>query len=187
MPSGKIAVIELKGGLDGNNTNIFERPAHADELIVWSVSTNPGGDPRRNVWSGLHTRLSAEIITNAKRVDGLIVWDWVCGTVGRRCPKLEADSSRKTVVAQHELPPPCIYVFPAKIPTVRNNPYSGAQTLEAVELLKAFHSCFGGHDEEVNFVDFEVAHRGVEVVRKTIVRRAGIVVRESKGTPIRRK
>lgn len=40
LPSKKISVIELKGGLDGNNTIIFERPAHADELIVWSVSTN---------------------------------------------------------------------------------------------------------------------------------------------------
>jgi hypothetical protein len=187
LPSGKVAVIELKGGLDGNNTNIFERPAHADELIVWSVSTNPGGDPRRNVWSGLHTRLSAEIIANSKRVDGLIVWDWICGTVGRRCPKLDAGRARLTEVAQYTLPPPCIYVFPAKIPEVRNNPSSIAQHLTAVGLLKAFHECFGGSDDEVSYVDFEVAHRDSETVRKTIVRRAGAIVRESKYTPIRRK
>lgn len=187
LPSGKVAVIELKGGLDGNNTNIFERPAHADELLVWSVSTNPGGDPRRNVWSGLHTRLSAEIIANSKRVDGLIVWDWICGTVGRRCPKLDANKARTTEVAQYQLPPPCIYVFPAKIPEVRNNPSASAQTLDAVELLKAFHQCFGGNDDEVNYVDFEVSHKGSEIVRRTIVRRAGDIVRESKNTPIRRK
>src|SRR3984957_13879125 len=32
MPSGRTAVIELKGCMDGNNTNIFERPPHADEF-----------------------------------------------------------------------------------------------------------------------------------------------------------
>lgn len=187
MPSGRVAVIELKGGLDGNNTTIFERPAHADELIVWSVSTNPGGDPRRNVWSGLHTRLSAEIISNSKRVDGLIVWDWVCGTVGRRCPKLEKDTSRTTTVAQYQLPPPCIYVFPGKIPEVRSNPTSLAQSIQSVEILKAFHECFKGIDDELNYVDFEVANKGAEMVRKTIVRRNGGVIKESSSTPIRRK
>lgn len=187
LPTGKVAVIELKGGLDGNNTNIFERPAHANELVVWSVSTNQGGDPRHNVWSGLHTRLSAEIIANSKQVDGMILWDWVCGTIGRRCPKLDTDSSRKIIVAQYQLPPPCIYILPATIPDVRNNPKPCAQRLESVELLKAFHSCFGGGDNEVNYVDFEVAHQGVEIVRKTIVRRAGEVVMQSKMTPIRRK
>jgi hypothetical protein len=37
LNSGKIAAIELKGCLDGNNTNIFERPPQANEFIVWSV------------------------------------------------------------------------------------------------------------------------------------------------------
>lgn len=187
MPSKRIAVIELKGGLDGNNTIIFERPAHADELVVWSVSTNKGGDPKRNVWSGIHTRLSAEIIANSKRVDGLIVWDWACGTIGRPCPKLLENPLRTTVVTHYQLPPPCIYVFPAKIPDARSNPKPQAQALESVELLDAFHRCFGGRDDEVNFVDFEVAHQGVETVRKTIVRRAGEVVKWSDDTPIRRK
>jgi hypothetical protein len=187
MPSKKVAVIELKGGLDGNNTIIFERPAHADELIVWSVSTNPGGDPQHNVWSGIHTRLSAEIIANSKRVDGLIVWDWACGTIGRPCPKLVGDASRTTILSHYQLPPPCIYVFPAKIPDARSNPKPQAQSLESVELLEAFHRCFGGRDDEVNFVDFEVAHQGIETVRKTIVRRAGEVVKQSDDTPIRRK
>jgi hypothetical protein len=187
LPSGKTAVIELKGGLDGNNTNIFERPAHANELIVWSVSTNQGGDPRRNVWSGLHTRLSAEMISNNKRADGLIVWDWVCGTLGRRCPKLEVDTIRKTSVAQFELPPPCIYVFPATIPEVRNNPSPRAQPLSGVEILDAFHRCFKGETEEVNYVDFEVAHHGADVVRKTTVRRGGALVQQSDFTPIQRR
>ena len=82
LPTGRIAVIELKGCLDGNNTNIFERPAHAQEFIIWSVCTNPGADPRHNAWSGIHTRLSAEIISRAQRVDGLLAWDMVCARSG---------------------------------------------------------------------------------------------------------
>ena len=92
MPSGRTAVIELKGCLDGNNTNIFERPPHAHEFIIWSVCTNPGADPQHNAWSGIHTRLSAEIIARNQRVDGLLIWDMVCGTLGRPCPKVAAET-----------------------------------------------------------------------------------------------
>ena len=69
LKTGRTAVIELKGCLDGNNTNIFERPPHAHEFIIWSLCTNSGADPRHNAWSGLHTRLSAEIISRGERVD----------------------------------------------------------------------------------------------------------------------
>src|SRR5260370_24203869 len=100
MPNGRLSVIELKGCLDGNNTNIFERPAHAQEFIIWSVCTNGAADPRHNVWSGIHTRLSAEIIENGKLLDGLMVWDWLCGTIGRPCPKLLGDERRSTTVRQ---------------------------------------------------------------------------------------
>lgn len=184
--SGKVAVIELKGCLDGNNTNIFERPAHAQEFVVWSVCTNPGADPRLNAWSGIHTRLSAEIIARQQRVDGVIIWDMVCGTVGRPCPKLEGAANRVTAVSHYMLPPPCIYVLPATIPSPRNNPKPVAQSLDDVVLLKAFHNCFGGRDEEVNYVDFEVEHRDADLVRRTRVRRGGAVVRESELTAIRR-
>ncbi len=82
--------------------------------------------------------------------------------------------------------PPCIYVLPATIASPRNNPKPVAQALDEVHLLKAFHDCFGGRDEEVNFVDFEVEHRGAETMRKTSIRRAGVVVQESKMTSIQR-
>ncbi len=186
LPSGRVAVIELKGCLDGNNTNIFERPAHAQEFIIWSVCTNPGADPRLNTWSGIHTRLSAEIISRAQRVDGLLVWDMVCGTIGRPCPKLAADPSRTTTIGPFKLPPPCIYLFPATIPTPRNNPNPAAQPLPDVQLLDAFYRCFGGVPDELNFVTFEVQHRGVETVRTTRLHRAGILQRESTPTPIQR-
>ncbi len=186
MPSGRISCIELKGCLDGNNTNIFERPPHADEFVIWSICTNPAADPRHNVWSGIHTRLSAEIIESAKPVDGLIVWDWLCGTVARPCPKLESNPDRMTSIASWKLPPPCIYLFPKSIPSVRSNPSPPPQDLEDVHLLKAFHECFAGVTQELQTVRFTVAHQGSETVRTTEIWRGSECVRQSDPTPIRR-
>jgi hypothetical protein len=186
MPDGRVAVIELKGCLDGNNTIIYERPPHAQEFIIWSLCTNPGADPRKNAWSGIHTRLSADIVERAQQVDGVIIWDMVCGTIGRPCPKVQLDPSRVTIVSHYELPPPCIYVMPATVGSPRNNPKPIAQNLTSVQILNAFHECFGGRDEEVNFVDFEVQHRGTDTVRRTRIRRGGATVQESGLTSIRR-
>lgn len=186
LPSGKVSIIELKGCLDGNNTNIFERPAQAQEFVIWSVCTNPGADPKKNAWSGIHTRLSAEIITRSQQVDGVIVWDMVCGTIGRPCPKVATDETRKTEVGPFKLPPPCLYVFPATIPHPRSNPAPVAQSLASVEFLQALHNCFKGQNEEINFVDFKVGYKGTDTVRKTIVRRNGRIQAESGETTIRR-
>lgn len=187
MPSGKTSVIELKGCLDGNNTNIFERPPHADEFVMWSVCSNAGADPRHNVWSGIHTRLSAEIVSREQRVDGLVVWDWLCGTIGRPCPKVVGhDPERLTDVGPFRLPPPCIYLFPATIPSPRNNPSPAPQPIANVEILDAMHRCFGGKDEELNSVRFTVAYSGVETMRTTQISRNGVVQRQSEPTPIRR-
>ncbi len=186
MSSGRAAVIELKGCLDGNNTTIYERPPHAEEFIIWSLCSNPGADPRRNVWSGVHTRLSADIIERGQQVDGVVIWDWVCGTIGRPCPKLDGDPTRITVVSHYRLPPPCIYVFPATVPSPRNNPRPISQKLADVQILRAFQECFGGRADEVNHVDFEVEHRNADTVRKTRVSRGGEIVQESAFTSIRR-
>lgn len=183
---GRVAAIELKGCLDGNNTNIFERPANAHEFVIWSICMNQGADPRLNAWSGIHTRLSADIVSRQQRVDGVIIWDMVCGTIGRPCPKLANDGTRAITVAHYVLPPPCLYVLPATVPSLRNNPSPVGQSLAEVHLLKAFHDCFGGRDEEVNFVDFEIQARGADTVRKTRIRRAGATVQESHFTAIQR-
>lgn len=187
MPSGRVAAIELKGCLDGNNTGIFERPTHAQEFVIWSVCNNAAGSPRRNVWSGIHTRLSAEIVENEKLVDGLVVWDWLCGTIARPCPKLATNPFRRTAVAQYRLPPPCIYLFPRSIPSVRNNPAPEPHALTDVEFLSALHNCFGGAADEINKVRFTVSYRGTDTVRTTSVERAGVVQLASTPTPIRRK
>lgn len=187
MPSGRTSVIELKGCLDGNNTNIFDRPPQANEFVIWSVCTNPGADPRHNAWSGIHTRLGAEIIARQQRVDGLIIWDMVCGTIGRPCPKIAQEQEpRITTIGPYELPPPCLYVFPATVPTPRNNPHPPSQQLADVHFLQALHDCFQGRDDEVSYVDFKVEYAGVDTVRTTRIERGGATVMESGATAIRR-
>lgn len=187
LKNGRIAVVELKGCLDGNNTTIFERPAQAQEFLIWSICSNAGNDPRHSVWSGIHTRLSAEIIHEQKLVDGLIVWDWLCGGVGRPCPKLGGKDDRLTTVKNYKVTPPCIYLFPATVPAVRNNPNPEPHKLDDVGFLKALHECFGGRADEVSTVRFLVAHRGSETVRTTTIERGGVVRRVSSASSIRRK
>lgn len=186
LASGKTCVIELKGCLDGNNTNIFERPNHADEFIVWSVCSNRGADPEHNLWSGIHTRLSAECIERSQLVDGLVVWDWVCGTIGRICPKLEAEPSRAIEIAQYRLPPPCIYLFPKSIPSPRNNACPPVNELDKIEFLQALHSRFGGRYDEVHQVEIEAQYNLNELCRRTRISKAGQTLKRSEFTPIRR-
>ncbi|MBZ9711473.1 hypothetical protein LB543_32820 [Mesorhizobium sp. ESP7-2] len=187
LKSGKNACISLSGALDGNNATIFERPANADEFVIWSVSTNAGSDPRRNAWSGIHVRLGTEIISTGKRVDGLVIWDMVCGTIGRTCPKIVADGqqTRLTDVGPFRVPPTCIYMFPAVSPSL-TNPQAAPQTLASVELLLGLHMCFKDRDDEVNYVTFEIEDRESEIWRKTTIVRGGVVQRESEMMAIRR-
>lgn len=186
LNNGRTAVIELKGCLDGNNTNIFDRPPNANEFIVWSLCQNEGADPRHNVWSGIHTRLSAEIIDRAQVVDGVVIWDMLCGTAARPCPKLNAEPERATELGEYKLPPPCIYLFPATVPSVRNNPSPPPQKLDDVGFLKALYDVFGGTEPELTYVHLEVKHKESDTVRRTRLVRGGVEVAASDDTPIQR-
>lgn len=188
LVSGRFAAIESKGCLDGNNSTIFERPANADEFIIWSVCQNAGANPRHNTWSGIHTRLSAEIISRQQMVDGLVVWDAFCGTDWRPCPKLQGNRApARTVVGEWELPPPCLYLFPRTVPTPRANPTPALHKLGEVEFLKCLHSAFHGDDRHLNFVAIEAAYKGSDTVRTTTVTRDSVIVAQSRPTPIKRK
>lgn len=186
LNNGKTAVIELKGAMDGNNTNIFTRPPHADEFIVWSIASSPTSDPAKNLWSGIHTRLSAEMIDRDQRIDGVVLWDWVCGTLARPCPKVQADPSRLTTIGPYKLPPPCIYMFPATIPSPRNNPSPKPQSVGDVGIIDALHRCFGGNSSEVHQVYFSTRYEGADIQRKTRIERGGDTCRESKFTSLKR-
>ena len=110
----------------------------------------------------------------------------LCGTSGRPCPKLEQDPMRLTEIGQFRLTPPCIYLFPASIPSPRNNPSPRVNKLEDVGLLNAMHRCFGGQQDDVNTVEISVGHDGAETVRSTTISRGGVRRKGSEPTPIRR-
>jgi 7-keto-8-aminopelargonate synthetase-like enzyme len=65
-------------------------------------------------------------------------------------------------------------------------PNVSAQPIEAVELLSAFHRCFKGKDAELNHVDFELLQSGSDLMRRTTIRRDGVVQKVSDMVPIRR-
>jgi len=183
---GRICCIEAKGCLDGNNTNIFQRPQNADEFIIWSLCQNPGSDPRHNAWSGIHTRLSAEIVARGERVDGLVIWDMLCGTPARPCPKLVADATRQTPINGKHIPPPCIYTFPRTIPDARNNPSPRPWALADVRILDTLATAFQALPVEITQVGIEVRMQDANIQRRTIFTTNGAVVEESRWTSIRR-
>lgn len=186
MPGGRVSIVEAKGCLDGNNTNIFERPLHADEFIIWSLCQNPGADPRKNAMSGLHTRLSAEMIHRKQKVDGVVIWDMVCGTPGRPCPKLILNPERATSVAGRRVPPPCLYLFPRSIADARNNPRPPIAKLSEVRLLKALCDTFKGESSDVVEVHVEARMVDADIQRRTVFVRGGATVEESDWTTIKR-
>lgn len=177
MPDGRVCVIEAKGCLDGNNTNIFERPPHADEFYIWSLCQNPGADPRHNIWSGIHTRLGAETIHRRVQVDALIVWDMLCGSAGRPCPKLPNGRGE---------PPPCLYLFPRHAADPRHNPSPPPGTLEALALASAMFDVFGKDERGLYQVRLETKYEGNALMRRTTLIRDGAEARRSRWTEIRR-
>lgn len=184
LKDGRKAVIDLKGCLDGNNTTFSERPDNADEFVIWSICTNRGNDPRKNAWSGIHTRLSADIIASDRQVDGLIFWDMDCATTNRACPKSSLLNDRRVALGPFKPPPPCIYVLPASKPQLALT--ARAQSLEEVGLLEAFSRAFGCYESEISFVDFLMVQSGDEMKRQTTIRRDGTIQKQSNFTPIRR-
>ena len=106
----------------------------------------------------------------------------MCGAAGRPCPKLMSAPTRARIALGPFLaPPPCIYALPAVIPHVAE-PKAIAQPLAEVELLRGFSEAFGGRDEEVSYVDFEVEQRGDEMLRRTVIRRNGRIEHASEMT-----
>lgn len=186
VDSDWVCIIEAKGCLDGNNTNIFERPLNANEFIIWSLCQNAAADPRKNVWSGIHTRLSAEIIHRKQVVDGLIVWDSLCNTGGRPCPKMEGNPDAGTDLGKRRVPPPCIYVFPRTVPDPRNNPKPGVGKLDDVKFLRVLHDAFRGGAGDVTQVILEARMEKADICRMTSLVREGIEIFSSEFSPIKR-
>lgn len=186
MADGHLCIIETKGCLDGNNTTIYERPPNADEFIIWSLCQNPSADPRYNAWSGLHTRLSAEMIHRKQIVDGVVIWDMVCGSPGRFCPKVASNPNRATIIGDYTVPPPCLFLMPRTIPDPRNNPAPPSHELAEVRLLAALHAAFSGDSRDVVTVQIQVRRDGPHVQRRTTFLREGHEIGSSKWTVLKR-
>lgn len=186
LKGGRTCCIEAKGCLDGNNTNIFKRPGNADEFVIWSLCQNPGSDPRHNAWSGIHTRLGTEIISRRERVDGLVIWDMLCGTLARPCPKLAADPARAVDIGGKSLPPPCIYLFPRTVPDARNNPHPASWQLGDVHFLNVLAEAFAVPAKEAISVEIHVKMASANVQRQTRFIRDGALLHESGWTTVRR-
>lgn len=185
MNDGWVSVIEAKGCMDGNNTTIYERPQNADEFIIWSLCQNPGSDLRKGAWSGI-IRIGNDIVARQQLVDGLIVWDMLCGTIGRPCPKMQYDRNKIAVINNRTLPPPCIYLFPRSVPEVKNNPSPPCHQIKEVKFLKCLHDFFEGKDNELVLVKMQVRLNDVAVERKTTLIRAEQEITSSDWTEIKR-
>ena len=166
---------EAKGCLDGNNTNIFSRNPKVAEFYVWSLCQNPGADPRKNVRSGIHTRLGPETIVTKTVVDGLIVWDQVCGTVARPCPK-QGSASLQTV-GHYKLTAPCLYAFPATFADPVSNPLPEMRDVQDLKFLKVLSLAYGESGSGSHSVAFEARPKQgtSSTERRTILRVLGEV------------
>jgi hypothetical protein len=186
MTGGHRTIFEAKGCLDGNNTNIFQRPPNADEFFIWSLCQNAGADPRHNAWSGIHTRLGATILAESQRVDALVIWDMLCGSLARPCPKL-LNPKRATVLADgRKVPPPCIYLFPRSKPDPRNNQNPSVWRLPELPFIQALATSFGCLDEEIVEIHIQTRMKEADVQRKTTFIRAGNLLAESNWTTLKR-
>ena len=112
----------------------------------------------------------------------------ICGTLGRPCPKLGSARRRGRTNLPRALPHPAALhlCLSGRNSLARQLPRRGSASPREVELLAAFQTAFGGRDEEVNYVDFEVSEQGDELLRRTVIRRAGIVQHASDMTAIQR-
>jgi hypothetical protein len=146
--------IEAKGGLDGNNTNIWDRPSWADEFVIWSLSPESmTNQPGKNAWSGLAVRLLTKLAAEHVGPDALIVFDGRCGSRLRPCPKefglVDGIRGRATDIPAQPgrdpdwLPPPCIFLMPRAAPDARSNREPRLHTLQTCQFADMLLDLFG--------------------------------------------
>lgn len=184
LPTGRVAVIEAKGSLDGLSATSLERPSYADELVIWSMTTNPMSNVVANLWSGIHSRISADYVAAGKRIDTLVAWD-LLGSSERLCEGL-ADLP-KVPFGDELLTPPCIHLLPNELPILGTRPKVAAPCLDKQEFAQALATCFGVPRQLVGQVDFEIfPHEENGLARRTTIWLDGELKKQSGVTPIRR-
>lgn len=150
LTNRRTVCIEAKGCPDGNNLNIWDRPAWAEEFIVWSQCPDSlANQPGEGVWSGIATRLLTKIAVDRQQVDAFIFYDGRCASSERRCWKkygIDGRRAKATEIAGQDkrdwLPPPCIYLFPRTVPNPRTNPRPPLHSLKSCQFADALLGAF---------------------------------------------
>lgn len=159
LADGTKVAVEAKGCGDGNNMTIWDRPAWAQEFVIWSLCPDSlQHDPGDGVWSAIATRLMPKIAADHKVVDAFVFWDGRCGSRLRRCPKSHGVTStlraKATDIAAQRgkarwLPPPCVYLFPSTAPTVPHNASPTPHTVQSAKFAQMLLSAFNVPDAEM--------------------------------------
>lgn len=188
LADASAVAVEAKGCGDGNNMAIWDRPAWAEEFVIWSLCPESlQHHPGHGVWSGISTRLAPKIIAEKQLVDAFVLYDPRCGSALRPCPKpygvYGLRSHATEVVGQDEvggvggkdwMPPPSIYLFPRTIPQAPTNPKPAAHTPASCKFASALLAGFGVPSEAmplmVSTVDIEVELRGDGTYRRVLLR-----------------
>jgi hypothetical protein len=151
LSSGRVVAIESKGCPDGNNLNIWERPAWAEEFIVWSQCPQSlAKAPGEGIWSGIATRLLTKVAVEGERVDAFIFHDGQCGAAGRPCWKHHGREGWRLAATdipaadgRNWLPAPCVYLFPRTVANPRTNRKPALHSLDTCHFARALLEAFG--------------------------------------------
>jgi hypothetical protein len=181
--NGIATALEAKGCLDGNSATIYDRPDDVSSLVLWSLCQNAASSPPHSIWSGLHTRLSANIIATHRPVDGLLMLDPLCNCAARPCPKMAAGQGLQ-ILSWH-LPSPCIYLLPGTAPSLEN-PSPPPNRLADVPFLAAIAAAFSLAEKDVYRVEINVRQDGASLARQTRILQDDRLIRESDWTKLRR-
>lgn len=154
----QVGVIQ-KGCPDGAHSSTkWARPPWADELYLWWLCSSLKFEPGEHVWKGV-ARVRKKVRKEPdNQLDGVIFYNDLCGTAERPCPK----ARRVKTASGTELPPPCIYIFPAWKHAESDLNWRGTVTRRFPSVLL---SAFGVEGEDwknhVGYVGFRVSGTSV--------------------------
>lgn len=184
LPDGRKVAIESKGGPDGNNTTIWDRPGWADFFVIWHQSPmSLVNQPGRNMWSGIATRLLPHIASTGKVVDAVVFFDGRCGSESRRCPKeygIEGAGLRAAATeipgqdGRDWLPPPCIYLMPRTIPRPGTNPDPESHSPDTMPFVGALLTLFNvppnQREQYIHYAEVHMRNASSGALIKPVVR-----------------
>jgi hypothetical protein len=164
---GSVAIIQ-KGCPDGRHSSVaWSAPDWAEESYLWWLCDSLQYEPGEHVAKGVN-RLRNRFFSkeHIDAIDGVIFHNATCGTALRPCPKM----GRAVPINERMVPPPCVWVMPAKTGGNDWN-WDGSRTRKFPRILL---SVFGVKEEEVPLYTGHVGFlKGARGTRTTISSRYG--------------